>query len=617
MFQFLAISTRRYGTLGCRRTFPRHLLHRITTLVFAVSLMLFAQLFFTTPLNAESRDRPNIVLILADDQGYKDVAAHGHPYIDTPNMDRLFTESLRLTDFHVRPTCAPTRAALMSGRHPMRSGIWHTIMGRSLMRGNELTLAEVFQANGYQTGMFGKWHLGDNYPMRPQDQGFSTVVQHLGGGVSQGPDYLGNDYFDDHYSRNGNVEKFEGFCTDIWFDEAMQFMDAQRDSPFFVYLATNAPHRPWNVDPKLEQVYLDKGVAKTAAPYYALISNIDDNLGRLRKFLQEKQLADNTILLFMTDNGPAGGWPLNGDMHSKPLPHFTANMRGAKGSLYEGGHRVPCFIHWPDGQLSGGKDVDLLATDIDILPTLVSLTGVKKPDGPPLDGIDLSAALQDRESIDNDRIHVIQSQRLPLPSKEAKTAVLKGPWRLVLNASEPGSVELYNIAEDPRQSVDLAQKHSKLVTELQAAYDDWFADQSPMFSEYSRIAIGAEAEPVARLMSHDWLTTEISDCIWNQAGVIAGQMGNGPWAIEVLSPGTYQFELRRWPTERPGPIEADHAKISIGETMAETRVEPDAEFVQFELDLPAGPAMLQTMLRIPDRGNQTRGAYYVYVRKLR
>ena len=565
---------------------------------------------------AQKNQRPNVILIATDDQGYKDIRAHGHPYIDTPQLDRLFEESVRLTDFHVRPTCAPTRAALMSGRHPMRSGIWHTIMGRSLMRGDELTIAEVFQANGYRTGLFGKWHLGDNYPMRPQDQGFTTVVQHLGGGVTQGPDYFGNDYFDDHYLRNGKVEQFDGFCTDVWFDEAMKFMQSSNESPFFCYLATNAPHQPWNVDPKLEQAYLDKGVAKTAASYYALITNIDENLGRLREFLNEKQLADNTILIFMTDNGPAGGWPLRGDMHARPLPHFTANMRGAKGSLYEGGHRVPCFIHWPAGQLVGGRDVDVLAADIDILPTLISLADIQKPEGPPLDGIDIADAIRHGDKPAGDRIHIIQSQRLPMPSKEAKTAVLQGPWRLVLNAVGPGSVELFNIEQDPRQSQNIAGDHSKIVAALSAAYDTWFADQSPMFTEYSRIAIGAEAEPVARLMSHDWLTSESNDCVWSHAGVKSGQMGNGPWAIDVQTPGTYQFELRRWPIEHPGPIDADQAEINVGDVSAEKPVDPDSHQVRFELDLPAGPAMLQTNLRIPSRGNRTRGAYYVYVRKL-
>ncbi|MEE8467884.1 MAG: sulfatase-like hydrolase/transferase, partial [Planctomycetota bacterium] len=190
---------------------------------------------------------PNVILVITDDQGYGDLAGHGNAMISTPHMDRLRRESVRLTDFHVDPTCSPTRSALMSGRYSTRTGVWHTIMGRSLMDGGEETLAEVFRANGYRTGMFGKWHLGDNYPTRPQDQGFEHVVWHHGGGVGQGPDYWGNDYFDDTYEVDGQWQKFSGYCTDVWFREATAFIEREDERPFFAYLSTNAPHGPFLV----------------------------------------------------------------------------------------------------------------------------------------------------------------------------------------------------------------------------------------------------------------------------------------------------------------------------------------------------------------------------------
>jgi len=180
--------------------------------------------------------RPNVLVIVTDDQGYGDVGAHGNERIATEHLDRLHGEAVRLTDFHVDPTCSPTRSALLTGRYSTRTGVWHTIMGRSLLDEDEETLAEVLRANGYRTGMFGKWHLGDNWPQRPQDQGFEHVVWHHGGGVGQGPDYWGNDYFDDTYEVNGEWRQFEGYCTDVWFEEAAKFVEAEDERPFFAYL---------------------------------------------------------------------------------------------------------------------------------------------------------------------------------------------------------------------------------------------------------------------------------------------------------------------------------------------------------------------------------------------
>ncbi|MCA9021466.1 MAG: sulfatase-like hydrolase/transferase, partial [Planctomycetaceae bacterium] len=240
----------------------RPILHLLTCiLILMVSLK-------DCPADTPALGKPNILLIITDDQGYGDIAAHGNQMIKTPNLDQLYQKSLRLTNFHVDPTCAPTRSALMTGRYSTRTGVWHTIMGRSLMDTNEVTLAEVFKSNGYRTGLFGKWHLGDNYPLRPQDQGFDTVVQHGGGGVGQTPDYWQNDYFDDTYLRNGKPEKFQGYCTDIWFDETLKFIEEDSTKPFFAYLSTNAPHSPYLVDPKYSDPYEEKEVPKQMAAFY-------------------------------------------------------------------------------------------------------------------------------------------------------------------------------------------------------------------------------------------------------------------------------------------------------------------------------------------------------------
>jgi arylsulfatase A-like enzyme len=247
--------------------------------------------YFTSSPNAlghnKSEGRPNVILIITDDQGYGDMACLGNDRIKTPHMDQLFSESTRLTDFHVSPTCAPTRAALMTGHYSNRTGVWHTVGGRSLLSENEVTMADVFSANGYATGIFGKWHLGDNYPFRPQDRGFQEVLVHGAGGVGQGPDFWDNDYYDDTYFHNGEPKKYTGYCTDVWFDNAIQFIDrkVQEDQPFFCYISTNAPHSPFFVDNEYAEVYRDMDNVPVPS-FNGMITNIDDNLGNLMKYLK-------------------------------------------------------------------------------------------------------------------------------------------------------------------------------------------------------------------------------------------------------------------------------------------------------------------------------------------
>ncbi|MGL4593870.1 MAG: arylsulfatase, partial [Thermoguttaceae bacterium] len=303
--------------------------------------------------DAAENKRPNVIVVITDDQGYGDVAAHGNSVIKTPNIDRLHSQSVRFTQFHVDPTCAPTRASLLTGRYATRLGIWHTILGRSILPRDEILMPQLFSESGYQTGMFGKWHLGDNYPFRPHDRGFQEAFYHLGGGVSQSPDYWGNDYFDDTYQRNGTPEKTEGYCTDVWFSNAIDFIKRHKSEPFFLYLATNAPHEPLNVAEKDWKPYSDKGLPEPLARFYGMITNIDENIGHLESTLLELGLKDNTILIFMTDNGTAG----NG---------FNANMRGKKGTPYEGGHRVPFFVRWPAGPFGKNRDINTLTAHIDV-----------------------------------------------------------------------------------------------------------------------------------------------------------------------------------------------------------------------------------------------------------
>jgi arylsulfatase A-like enzyme len=546
--------------------------------------------------------RPNVLLVITDDQGYGDVGAHGNSMIRTPSLDRLHAESVRLTDFHVDPTCSPSRSALMSGRYSTRTGVWHTIMGRSLMDPAEQTLAEVFRENGYRTGMFGKWHLGDNYPLRPQDQGFEHVVWHHGGGVGQGPDYWGNDYFDDTYEVNGEWRQFEGYCTDVWFREAGAFIEADDERPFFAYLSTNAPHGPYLVDESYSKPYAERGVTGGMAKFYGMITNIDENLGRLRA-----RLPEDTLLVFMTDNGTAAGHRANNKQQAEGTwPGFNAGMRGNKGSEYEGGHRVPCFVHWPAGGVEGSRDVDALAAHIDLLPTLVDLCGLRHDAAHPLDGASLAAALRGGGAAPEGRTLFVHSQRVEHPRKWRKSAVMTERWRLVNGA------ELYDVTLDPGQAQDLAAAHPDVVATLREGYEGWWASLEPAHARYVRIGLGGAEDPV-RLMSHDW-HTEDRGTPWHQNHVRSGHVGNGPWAVEVERAGEYEVALFRWPEHTGRAMGMVHAAVAAGEVTASMDFTPDATAARFRVRLPAGPAMLLTTLR--RESGEEHGAYHASVRWL-
>jgi arylsulfatase A-like enzyme len=552
-----------------------------------------------------ARDRPNVILVITDDQGYGDLGCHGNEIIQTPHLDQLYEQSARLTDFHVSPLCTPTRAGLMMGQNPVRLGAWGTTWGRSLPRADATTMAKVFAAAGYRTGCFGKWHLGDNYPFRPQDRGFQEVLIHGGGGVGQAPDYWGNDYFDDTYFRNGRPEKQEGYCTDVWFDAAWDFIQAGSDRPFFVYLTTNAPHGPFLVADKYRQLY-DKNPNCPNAAFYGMITNIDDNMGRLLDRLKTKSLADNTILIFTTDNGTAAGF--------RSGKGFNAGMRGAKGSLYDGGHRVPCFIRWPSGGLTGGRDVANLTSHVDMIPTLADLCGVRIPEETQLDGISLAPLLLGRTDSLPDRKIFVQFRQSSQPPEKGRATVMTERWRLV------GDRQLFDIDADPGQQQDVAAAHPEVVGELRRAYEDWWADVSQRFDEFNHIVLGDDAENPVHLCSFDWHT----QTAWSQRQVRSGAAVNSFWAVEIARAGSYEITLRRWPEEANAPITAaipggkaiaaSEARVKIAEIDLTKPIPAGATAVTFTVDLVRGPTRLQTWL-IDSQSRQTRGAYYVSVKR--
>ena len=552
------------------------------------------------------RKRPNVILVMTDDQGYGDLGCHGNPIIKTPALDSLYEQSIRLTNFHVGPTCSPTRAALMTGRYCNRTGVWHTIMGRSLLRRDEVTMADVFSASGYRTGIFGKWHLGDNYPFRHQDRGFQEVFVHGGGGVGQTPDYFGNDYFNDTYWHNGKWVKSSGYCTDIWFEGCLKFIEQNRDRPFFAYVPTNAAHGPYNVAEKYSNLYKDTNVPN--ANFYGMITNIDENMARLVGKLKELNLEDNTILIFMTDNGTSAGF--RGDKG------FNAGMRGTKGSEYDGGHRVPCFVRWPDGKLQpAGTDVDRLAAHVDLLPTLIDLCDLEKPKQIKFDGSSIKNLLAQAQPNWPDRVLITDSQRIEHPQKWRKSAVMTDRWRLI------NGKELYDITVDAGQKKNIADRHPQVVEKLRTSYEDWWQSVSERFDEYCETIIGSDAQNPVCLTCHDWHGKSVP---WNQGSIRRGLKANGFWAVEIAKAGRYEFELRRWPLEINQPINAaipggkairvSSARLKIGAVDQTVPGQAQDNFAKLTVQLNRGKTTMQTWFS--DEQGNSRGAYYVYVKKL-
>ena len=568
--------------------------------------------------------KPNLVFVITDDQGYGDFSCHGNPIIETPNLDSLHSESLRLTNLHVGPTCAPTRAGIMTGRYCNCTGVWHTIGGRSLLRNDERTMADIFRANGYKTGMFGKWHLGDNYPYRPHDRGFEEALYHGGGGISQTPDHWGNDYFDDTYARNGVKESFDGYCTDVWFDEAMKFIETNRERPFFCYLPTNAPHGPYRVPNAYSEPYRGR-VPDARSNFYGMIVNIDENLARLRNHLRELGIEDNTILIFMTDNGSAEGCTL--DQNQFVREGFNAGRRGKKGSEYEGGHRVPLFMYWSNGGFTEGKDIDQLTANIDLLPTLIDLCQLEVSQvgfgAGSFHGMSLAPLLRGETETTPERVIVTDSQRVEHPIKWKQSATMTQRWRLI------NGVELYDIETDPEQRNDITAEHPEVVEELRGHYEAWWELVSPRFGEDPPIVLGTKNEKVSVLTSHDWHGEQHA---WNQGQVRQGLVCNGYWAIEIAEAGEYVFELRRWPKEEDKPLTAGipgetidlyhggkalnlkTARLCVEDREAAQSIDPDAKGVTFTFRLTAGEMQLRTFLT--DDAGDSIGAYYVYVTKV-
>ena len=529
--------------------------------------------------------RPNVIFIMTDDQGYGDLGVHGNDKINTPNLDRFSRESTELTQFYVCPVCSPTRACLMTGRYNYRTGVIDTYLGRSMMHPDEVTIAEMLKDAGYETGIFGKWHLGDTYPLRPNEKGFSESLVHNGGGMCQPSDWPGNTYFDPMLKHNNEWKEYEGYCTDIFTDAAIRFIEDNRNKPFFVYLPTNAPHTPLQIADEYVKPYLDMGLDETTAKVYGMVTNIDDNVGKLLTRLHELGLDENTIVMFITDNGPQ-------------QQRYTAGLRGRKGSVYDGGIRVPCYVRWP-GVTEAGKKIDRIAAHIDFLPTILEACGVEKPAEVALDGKSLIPLIKGEKTGWFDRSLYFQWHRGDEPELYRACAARTQKFKLV------NGDELYDMEKDPGEQHNIAADNPQVVAEMRSGYEEWFRDVSSTRGYFPpRIQLGTPFENPVRLTRQDWRGAKDRNGRegWSDAHV-------GFWEIQVTQSAEYEISLLF-----PSMKEAGEAKFRLGNAELNRSLKKgDASCTFDAVSLESGEGRIEAWVT---SGGISSGVMFVDVKKI-
>ena len=508
---------------------------------------LFTLLFIVFLIGCEkNRTPPNVILIITDDQGYGDLNFNGNPNIITPALDNFAAESVRFNNFYVSPVCAPTRSSLMTGRYSLRTGVRDTYNGGAIMASSEVTLAEMLKQANFTTGIFGKWHLGDNYPSRPSDQGFDESLIHLAGGMGQVGDFTNyfkkdTSYFDPILWHNNEQKPYQGYCSDIFTENAIEFIEKNKNNPFFCYLSFNAPHNPLQVPDEYYQIYKNidptEGIDPNLIPnekineqtkentrkVYAMVTNIDDNLKKLFAKIEELGIKDNTIVIFMTDNGP---------QHAR----YVAGMKGRKTSVYNGGIRVPFYFRYPN-EFSGDKEVDQMTAHIDLLPTLSKLCGTRIPEDRKIDGRNFIPSIEGK--IQPERSFFSYWTR-KYPELFNNIALQRGQFKLVGKTdydSEIENFELYDINKDPFEKNNLISQKKSIGLSLKEEMHQTFLElvNSENLKNPPRIILGSDFENPVYLNRND---AGGQRAVWNQ------EQAYSFWKVDINKEGLYDLKFK-------------------------------------------------------------------------
>lgn len=577
--------------------------------------LIISLLYYLLVFAAKAGLKPNVIIILSDDQGYGDFSCHGNPILQTPALDRLHDQSIRLSNFHVAPLSTPTRGQLMTGQDAMHNKASTVLSGCCMMKRDIVTMPEIFAKNGYNTGIFGKWHLGDNFPDRPMDRGFQKCIWFKGWGLLSEVEF-DNDYYKTRYIDSLETKQSDEYCTDLWFDKAMEWMDAVKDSgkPFFTYLPTNAAHAPCYALKEDYSAYSGKVDDKTAS-FFGMIRGIDRNVDKLDKWLDAKGLKDNTIVIFMNDNGGTGGTTI-----------YNANMRGKKGSIYDGGHRAACFIRWPEGNLGKPRTVEDASEIQDLLPTFIDLLGLTVLPENRFDGMSLVPVLKNSGKKLKERMFVVQQGIHANPIKYNSSVVFDS-WRLV------GKDELYNLKNNPGQDQNVAQQYPDVLDKMRMYYEDWWKNVYKGRGKYIPVIIGSDKENPVILTSSDWIG-DGPNTQWKVAQ--AKDDSSGYWLIKAEVGGKYRIELSRWPFHLNRSLTALGPPATVGGTnLIKGRIIPvnvgcvtlnnkisiekqltgNATNIAIEIEIPKGENTLKAIFK-DTKGQFLCGAYYVKVERI-
>ena len=550
-----------------------------------------------THCTVRAAGKPGIVLITVDGLGWGDLSASGQAAVPTPRLDKFLAECAVFRDFHVSPLDAPSRAALLTGLEPMRAGVWGNHSGRHRLRAGLPTIASLFRSQGYATGLMGTWALGDNYPSRPQDNGYSFVLTNPGGAPGGVADFYSNDGTDDLWLLNGETVPRHGSCVEVAFGSAISFIEKNAAS-FFCHLSPALP-----VGMPAEKVDAFRKKPGIAQPLRAAwITELDAAIGDLLDNLERLQLTAGTIVILTSTTGPpaaAKGQPAG----------FNAGRRGNRGGPWEGGHCVPLLIRWPQGGITPGN-VAAPAAHFDLLPTLASLSGTALPSGYKSDGISLAPHILPgaTAATASERILITDSQEIPVPVAWRQQCIMSGPWRLI------NGRELYDLRADPGQRNNLAAAQADTVLRLRTAGEAWWNSLAPDKLEPVRTIVGGPQDPVL-LTPHDWLARGSAPI--TRDDVIRGVSANSQWLVQIASEGNYDVLLRRWPLTVERALNEsfftpDKARIRFG-THDETKPVPAGSTgMNFRVALKPGPATLQTWFT---GEGKTCGAYFVEIRR--
>lgn len=480
--------------------------------------------------------RPNFIVVMADDMGYGDLSLKGHKQIRTPQIDKFFKEGMEFSRFYVAPVCSPTRAGLLTGRAHYRTGVTNVGSCGDRIKMDEITVAKALGDAGYETAIIGKWHIGDNYPMRPQDMGFKETVIHKSCCLTPWDrnDPPGENYYDPYLYHNGERKQYKGFCMDVYTDLSLEYAArcAAEDKPFFIYLSTNTPHTPLTVDPKYSKPYENAGVEPLDAEYYGTITNLDENVGRLVKGIHDQGLEEDTLIIFLTDNGNASG----------RIHDWGIKLRGEKADVYEGGIRVPCAMRWP-GVIEPGASTGSIASYMDVMPTLLHAAGVEPSKEKAMDGMSVLPLALGKSHPDPDRKIIIQWHQGLQPQLNRSFTIFNQNWKLV--QAEGGfhksgkflqgeyRYELFNIDEDMAETRDLASEYPEIVESFHSEYEDWFwevmRERGP---DPQEIFIGSPRENPSMLMASGSFVEQDDP----------KNFGTGEWPSRVLKSGKYDIK---------------------------------------------------------------------------